>query len=414
VAYGCRRRIAFRSKLKNKHQWINQWKGRVRRLAAVPFVRRMATPLVFVRRLVRPPKTPLCKVEGIERNSQLPFSILCGASGHNKNFLLDLVFDGSTRESDLGSVRLRDVFRAHHAAKKDCSLVVVETKQSHHAWLNTGSWFFIPEWVQGEIRLPVPAKFLNDNSVKNDLRKIRRHGFEYEVTQDEEHFDDFYHNMHVPYVSKVYGSAVLFDSYAEKRRLCGDFDLLLTKKRGQPGRHLAGELILYEPAGPRLWSLGVRDGDRQLVREGVLAALYHFSFQHLEARGFTRLHLGSCRAFLHDGVLKYKSRLSQSIIGSSWKGFALKILSDTPATRAFLLNNPFIFESNGALNGAVFVDSALSLETIQRIDKDCFHPGLSRLVIYSFQPGETAKPDNLPPELAGRIVIRPANEVIGR
>jgi hypothetical protein len=380
------------------------------RATVFPLILRLAAPLVYLRRHLWPHKISLCRVEGIGKDGQ-PLAILCSATGQNKNFLLGLAFDGPAREQELGRFRLRDVFRANCDAKKNCSLAVVETNPSHHAWLNNGSWFFIPVWVRGEISLPVAEIFLSRDTVKSDLRKIQRHGFEYEITHDERRFDDFYHNMHLPYITKVHGDAAVFDSYAKERRLCENYDLLMVGKKSRRDHDIAGMLIIYEPSGPRLWSLGVRQDGPDYVHEGVIAALYHFSFAHLFAKGFSRVNMGSSRAFLNDGVLKFKRKLSQSITDCSWPGFALEILSDAPAAKSFLLNNPFIFQSDGVWRGAVFMDSALSAETIRQIDRDYFHPGLSKLVIYSFRPDEMTGADDLPLELAARVEIRSANEL---
>jgi hypothetical protein len=379
------------------------------RATIFPLVLRLAAPVVFVRRRLWPHKVSFCKISGISTGGQPPFTILCGVTGQNKSFFMRLAFDNAAHESDLGQVPLREVFRANRDLEKDCSLVVVETNQSHYAWLNTGNWFFIPIWAIGKIELPVAEKFLKSSSVKRDLRAVRQRGYEYEIVPGEEAFKDFYHNMHVPQISKNYGDEGMLDSYAEKRSRWEECDLLLVKKKNQPDRHIAGMLILYDPAEPRLWSLGVRKGHFQ---NGLMPALYHFSFQHLMAKGFLRVNTGASRAFLRDGVLKFKRKMSQTITDFTWKGLALKIISFTPATKNFLQNNPFIFQAGGAWHGAVFVDSTPSSENLRQIFKSDFHPGLAKLVVYSFAEDASAGPDPIPPELAGQIEIRSAGELL--
>jgi hypothetical protein len=162
-----------------------------------------------------------------------------------------------------------------------------------------------------------------------------------------------------------------------------------------------------------LWSLGVRDDGVDHIQEGIAPALYHFSFKHLSGRGFARVNLGSCRPFLRDGVLNFKRKMSQSLKHAHWDGIAMKITSLTPGVKSFLLKNPFIFLTEGRMHGAIFVEEKLSLEKIQKIEKDYFHPGLSGLVIYSFCANEDFQVSSLPPPTAARINIRPAAEVIG-
>ncbi len=377
----------------------------------LPGLLRLGQPLILLRRWLRPHQILLGQVESVETGGRPPLAMLFSGANPSKSFFLGLAFEGSRRETDLGTVRLREVFHPGFAAEKHCALIAVETNQSHFAWLKQDGWFFIPIWVAGGVRLPVTKEAINNNSVKNDLRKIRRQELEYSVTQDEARFADFYHHMHVPFVQKTYGDEAVFDTLAEKRAQCEKFDLLFVRKKDRPDYDLAGVLIVYEPAGPRFWSIGVRQDGVDHAREGVVAALYHFAFEYLAPK-HPWMSLGSSRAFLHDGVLNFKRKLSQSLDGGNWTGFALKVAALTPGAKNFLLKNPFIFLADGALHAAVFVDEVLSLEKIQRLHKDYFYPGLTRLVLHTFRDEETFAPATLPPPLAGCVTIRRASELI--
>jgi hypothetical protein len=209
----------------------------------------------------------------------------------------------------------------------------------------------------------------------------------------------------------------MFDPLAELRPLFTPHELLLLRKRGT-SEPVAGAMMLHERGIPRLYTFGVRDGDPTLVRDGAICALYHFCIEHLTARKFARVHTGRARPFLRDGVLNYKRKWGNRISGSFWHwfapGFALKILALTPATKSFLQHNPFIFETNGQLHGVVFTDAArpLARETIAQLAKDFFYPGLDKLVIYCFHANDSAALDEIPPELAGRVWVRAASELV--
>jgi hypothetical protein len=381
------------------------WSDRLR-ATAFPVALRLAKPLIWLRRRLWPHRVRLWRVESSAGHDQ-PLAVVGGLTDETKHFFLSRAFDGPHREVDLGTARLTDAFDPAWIRKQDCSLIVVETSQTHFRRLKQDGWFFIPIWISGTVHLPIPEEFLKRETVRSDLRKIRREQFEYEITHDEARFNDFYHHMHLPYIRKTHGGAACLDSYAEKRRLSADYDLLLVRQRGQD---IAGMLIIHEPAGPRLWSLGVREDGVDHVKDGVLAALYHFSFEHLAARGFKCVNLGSSRAFLHDGVLNFKRKLSQTIAHGSWWGMAFKVSSLTPGTKDFLQKTPFVFLADEQLQGAVFTEDELSLEKIQKLEKDYLHPGLARLIIYSFRPVENMNP--LSPSLAERIEIRPATDLV--
>lgn len=387
--------------------------------APVPWSRRLSALLASAGRGLFGPKVALCRVAGPEKSSGLPLVIWCGARKQDKNLLLGLMFDGAPQERALGKTGLRKILQARPTGP-DCSLIVLETKKPRPEWANGGHWFFIPGWVIGEIKLPLSEKLLRGDSVRNDLRKIRQNGFEFKIARGGKPFRDFYRNMHVPFIRRAHGPTAVFDPIAEYRRLVTKYDLLLVGRKDSSAPPVGGALIVHERTGPRLSSFGVRDGDVALARGGLIAAMYHFSFQHLLANGFTSVHTGRSRAFLNDGVLRYKRKLSNTITGGFWKsyspGFALKIVSDTAATRSFLQNNPFISEADdGTLHGAVFTDAARPLprELIQQLHKDYFYPGLSQLVIYCFQPEPPASPDHVPAALTGNVIIRSAADVIG-
>jgi hypothetical protein len=106
-------------------------------------------------------------------------------------------------------------------------------------------------------------------------------------------------------------------------------------------------------------------------------------------------------------VLQFKKKWSQRITDCCSNGFALRVLSHRPATRAFLCNNPFIFRRDGLFFGAVFADGdkPLTGEDIRQIDKDYFHPGMSRLFIYHLGSEPTPIPNLIPAELSQRIEL---------
>jgi hypothetical protein len=172
-------------------------------------------------------------------------------------------------------------------------------------------------------------------------------------------------------------------------------------------------MILYEKDGPNLFRSGILNGDRKYINDGAMAALYHFSFIYLAEKGFKKVNVSLTRPFLRDGVLRYKRKWSLRISGSYFNGFALKVFSDSSATRCFLQNNPFIFESNGFLYGAIFanIKELLSSEDIRLIEKEFFIPGLSKLFIYCFGKGDLTKQDIVPPEFSDYIELRSAEDI---
>ncbi len=362
------------------------------------------------RRRFRSARVPLSRLTGTANSSDEPLAILCGATKANHAYLSGVCFNEPLTETNLGCPRLRDIFK--RGAADDCALTIVETKLEQFAWLNDGSWFFIPAWVGGEVSLPLPEKISRTETVKADWRRIAREGFEIEVTRDEERFKDFYYHLHLPLITQNFGASALIETYEQKRAQCKNFDLILLRRKSRPEHFVAGFLVVYEVDAPRIWSAGVRDGNPAEVRAGALAALYHLSLARLAQNGFTRVSLGKSRPFLRDGVLKFKRKLEQRLTPGYTRGLALKIQSLTPAVKKFLRNNPFIFQSGGKFNAAIFSDTVPTAEQMTRLASDYGQPGLEKMLVYHFASPANSTPVAVPPELATRMIVRRAEELV--
>ncbi|MFM2082582.1 MAG: hypothetical protein RL380_1273 [Verrucomicrobiota bacterium] len=360
-------------------------------------------------------KLKLFTATGVEPHSQLPLTIL-GGGQRQKNYLFRRAFQPPIRETPRGQQKLTDLFQSTAALASECSLIIVECARPETS--APPGWFFLPGWVTGEVALPLPERVAKSEKVKSDLRRIRRLQYEFVITHGAKAHREYYRTMHLPLVRQSHGDTASFDPLAEIRPHFTRHELLLVRKKAAPTAALGGAMILYERGVPRLQTFGIREGDPALAHDGTLCALYHFSFQHLTDQGCTRAHTGRARPFLRDGVLRYKRKWGNTLTGSFWHwyspGFALKILAYTPATKAVLAHNPFIFETSGQLHGAVFTEAArpLARDLVTQLVKDFFYPGLARLVIHCFQPRDARRPDELPPELADRVVIRDADELL--
>jgi hypothetical protein len=355
-------------------------------------------------------RVELWSVEGDEKHSGLPLSILCAANDEDRNYLLGLIFGDSHRGRRLGRFWIWNVAKAIPAVASGCSMIFVELLEPHRRFTRCGDGFFIPMWLLGEVDLPRDTAATH--KVSGDLRRIRRHGLQFEITRDLGQLDDFYHNMHLPYITKTFGNCADPCPYERMKTYFEFSDLLVIKNQE---RSIAGQLIMHYKAGPFLGDMGIRDGNREYVKDGAACALYHFGLQYLQEKGCKRAWLGYSRPFLRDGVLQFKKKWSQKITDSYTNGFALHVLSYTSAVRAFLGNNPFVFKRYGRFYGAVFADGdkPLSTEDAQQIDKDYFHPGLSRLFIYRLVAEDPATAEPLPEELCERIELRSVRNLLG-
>jgi hypothetical protein len=351
-------------------------------------------------------------VQAKVRDRDPPVAILCSARGGERSYLLGQLFDGTATESYVGRAWLWHAARLLRDRSDGCCLAAVATRAWCRRLLGSGKWLCVPSWVVGEMDLPPAPDVLRAETVKSDLRRIRRNALTFEVTRDPALLNDFYHQMYVPYITRAHGASAVVMSYDAMRAQLPHCELLLVKKQGLA---IAGVLILHGRTGTRLWSMGIRDASEQYVDDGAVAAIYHFSAQYLRDQGLHRLGLGLSRAFLHDGVLRYKKKLGLRLVDAAHAYFAFHVPQDTPAARTVLKNTPWIFEDKGCLYGAVFVENGqipLTEQDFRRLYRDFFLEGMAQVLVVPLDAG--APVATLPQELAGRMAVPAAAQVLGR
>jgi len=356
-------------------------------------------------------------ITGDEIFSGQKLVIIYAGREKDKNFLVKLAFDDTFEENYRGKAWL---WKLHEIAKGDnygCSLMIVEVPRLFRTFLGKKRCFYVPSWVSGGIDISVdnPLLFKQRNtSLKSDLNKIRRNKLRFEVTKDLSMLHDFYCNMYRPYVTTAHGNRAVEMSYEHVKSKFTEHasinDLLLIRKEDE---YRAGVLLIYRGNCAKLLFLGVKDGNVNYVRDGAIGALFYFSVQYLSEKGVTRIDFGASRSFLKDGVLRFKRKWNQRISRERKIAFLFKPLSMTRGVKGFFLNNPFIYEDRTGLNGAIFVESDLSLSQsdIRSIYNDYYLNGLSKLVIYQFGKTDTEIQSIVPPELSDKIIVRSAESI---
>ncbi len=331
-------------------------------------------------------------------------AVLCASQGRNRSYLLHQFLGDGYRERCLGRKWLWDIPKIAAGAGRGCCMVAVSTLGRFRGLLKPGRWLYIPGWVKGDVDLPLSPRVLQTETVRSDLRKIQKKSLQFRVTRDIDDFDDFYDRMYVPYITQAHGDSAVIAPHEAMRASFKDCELLLVLWEGNP---IAGMSISYAQATPRLCSMGIRDANRDFVRDGAIGALYHYSLRYLQEKGFGKVNLGLSRSFLLDGVLRYKKKLGLRLSRAGKEWFAIQIVDDTRASRKMLEDTPLIIERDGLLFGVVFIDvdqNGLSENDFFRLDKQFFMEGLSRLLVVPL--GDPTDSVPVPPGLVERVAVR--------
>jgi hypothetical protein len=143
------------------------------------------------------------------------------------------------------------------------------------------------------------------SSVASDLRRVKKQGYTSQLSKAAGDFDLFYEHFYKPYI---------LGRHTTNARLTPRWMLRLVYAFGSiqwltlKGERVAADLVMKQGRGYNLVVTGVKDGRQDLLRQGALAALYINSVDHARQLGCTRILLGSSRAFLQDGLTRYKGK----------------------------------------------------------------------------------------------------------
>lgn len=352
-------------------------------------------------------------ITGDEICSRQRLGIIYAGHETSKNFLIKLAFGNSYRENYIGK---RWLWKIPHIVKEgnhDRSLMVTEVSNLFRIFFSKMKCFYIPFWVYGEFDFSVDnSSFFKKETLKSDVRKIRRNNLHYEVTDEPNQLHNFYYNMYTPYIVKAHGNRARIWSYDTVKRELRKHGKLLLVKKGK--EYIAGILLRYKKNNRvKLCVLGIKDGNINYVKDGAIAALIYFSAHYSAEKGFARIDIGGSSSFLKDGASRYKKKWNQRISNKAKWGLLIKPLSKTDGMKGFFLNNPFIYKDKAGLNSALFIasDQSFAEEDFAKIYKDYYIEGLSKLVIYRFGEADSGLRHIVPPEFSDKITIRSAESI---
>ena len=361
-------------------------------------------PVKFIYRLAHKLRIDIWIISGKE-HLNTPLTIIFAGCERNKNYFAKLAFDSSYSEIHIGKKWLWNLFRIVSKGAQDYSLIVLEMDRAFYRLFNSKKSFFIPCWIGGEVDISGDiSSLIKTDSHKTDIRRIKKYNMQFEVTNEQSQFDNFYNHMYLPYITNAHRNTAFPVTDSDMKKNFKNCDLLLIKKEKE---YIGGVLLIYRKSVPCIWSFGVKDGNTDYLKAGVIGAQCYFAVVYLKEKGYKKMHFGGSRAFLKDGVLQYKKERGLQVMGSPRKGFLVKPLSNSAGTKGFFLRNPFIYLNKSKLIGAVFVenDQLSSEKDFEKIYKDFYIKGLSRLNIYLFGENERNIREIIPSKYLDKMSI---------
>lgn len=186
------------------------------------------------------------------------------------------------------------------------ALVAVEVHPFVVSRFQAAGWLVCPDRVrwQGSLSAVPPAK--PGNSLLDDLRRVRSRGYALqEAAGSRSDWGEFRQRMQIPYANQRFSEEAWLPGPLSKRALERRGKLLFVTEEG---RRIAGVAVVCNRDEIWLASLGVRDGNLELVRAGAIAAIYALTISWARGIGMRRIDAGCTSAFEHDGLVQYKRK----------------------------------------------------------------------------------------------------------
>jgi len=268
--------------------------------------------------------------------------------------LLELLFSKEPQIKKIKETHIWNYTKEINPNKSNIDAVIIKSDRFYSNFFEKKGYVVIPEWIG--VFLDISSPFEDyykrlSKGAKDDIRKIRKYGYTYEISQDIDKFNFFYYKMYLPYVSWKYKNKAECINYFALRHIFEYGSKILFVKNND--EYIFGGLFLIKKRKVFTSFAGVMEGKFDKIQLGLFAASYYYLIKYSKECGAKDIDFGSCRSFINDGVFKYKRKWGTRIEKAGYDTaeiFSLKILSDSKGIKSFLTKNPFISLEKNKLN----------------------------------------------------------------
>lgn len=323
--------------------------------------------------------------EGLEKSTGQSLCLAYAGLERHKNYFFHMAFEPGYRETPSFKGSPAELEKSVASRFQDCGALFFEVDSTQEKKFPLKTQFKIPVWIRWEIKVREGWDELNKEKGMTQMRRLlNRNDFSYEITTEEKHFEDFYQNLYVPFTLKKHGDTAFVHGYEEGKAKFKSGELMLVKD----GESLLGGIVLeYSLTRCIPTCICIHQNRMDLLQNGLLSAMLYKTFLRARERNYDVVDLGFTRAFLKDGVVRFKNRMGAALVDYHKKtGFiTAKIIKVTPALRSFFASNPFIEAAEDHLRGVMFGEEAPETSGIDALRKDSFCTGLCSLDFYTFK-----------------------------
>lgn len=355
--------------------------------------------LRFVRAQVLPRfalRLPIYRVTGSTRAGAKAAAIFAGY-WDDRDFIVNRFFGGSFARVRLGSASVYGLPSVLRSLRSDADLTIARVARSLVAPVFGREQLCVPEAIDGEIALSTtpPALPLTTQTAKHNARVVRDNELTWTVSHDLKDCDKFIATMYEPYLAARHGERGVRKEPYRVRRQFRHGALLLVQHRRVP---VAGATVIVDTPALRSGVLGTVDGGKELLKLGVVSALYLFGAEYARQLGLTRFNLGASNPSLVDGVLSHKCAWGARVVDrhESLRDYVLGWNEPTAAVAELLAHTPLIVRDAEGLSvlaalapplarasspGGAFERGLAEPDDVARLAKHAAAAGLRRVIV---------------------------------
>ncbi|MBN1582232.1 MAG: hypothetical protein JXA89_16120 [Anaerolineae bacterium] len=318
-----------------------------------------------------------------------PLTVVYAGLEYSRPFLQSILFADAPVETRIGAIpfwRVNDLL-----ADALADMVIVEASKHVVARLPNKNAMILPQLVEHIVNAQGDWENVRSGfrkSVrKNELRWMRKYGYEYGVSHDAQAFEAFYDQMYLPTMDDRHGDLSSPMSFSE---LYQYFRYGMLFKITRDSDWVSGVVCYPQQDMLVAKALGVRNADSQLIHEGATAAIYYAAIHWANQNGYRAVNFLGSGAHLSRGLFQHKRKWGSTILVSPtlYRQIWIGVQHLTPAVSQFLKENPFVIVSqDGALHGQIIVDDLDDVPdaTVKEWVKNYATPGMSSLFARSIR-----------------------------
>lgn len=333
-------------------------------------------------------RMPLYILEGKERHSQETLVTAVLGTKASMVYLADLLYSGNPSTHELEKISPLRIETQIGARLAGCSLVFIEVDEVFCRHLARRRFMVLPSWAAFVLDLSKPLdqtwNLKKNKSLRENLRKMRRYEYRFEITRDPAQFEYFYYRMYAPYQSARHKKQWIKIGFHQMKRIFHK-GLLFMIKRGED--YLSGNLAV--PRGSTLWMYanGVKDAEIRYLKQGALTATYYHAILWSKENGYRKLDFGHCRPFINGGLWYYKKKWGMEVRKSERikSVLGMRVCKVNRAVEEFMSGNPFVFLHDQKLKSFCRTGQNVYLDgrKFHSLIKSLHMPGIEELCMLS-------------------------------